>query len=469
MIEEEFVKSGMEGLDAIVRGLPKGGLIVVSGTPGTGKTAFATSLLYYGAIRCNEPGVYASLIEDEDRFYTYMKGLGYDFEKLRNENMFSYIALPTMLEPGIATGIGMVMNTIKSLGARRLVIDSYTGMSQMFKDEGEARTFLHTIISKMVKQLGCTTILIKEEKVTGEKLMYDYVDFIADGVINLEMDMTEDKRIRKLTIVKMRGSELRNPKICFSLHGGFTILPPTKMPEKPPTKKIKYPADPAGYYTTGIPDLDREIGGLPDKTTVLFEIDPKLTPREYNIVLMPLAASFILKERPCLVLPTGGVTWSILREIGKIYGLSEEHYKTYVHLITESPTGEEETNVIRMVYDEQAYPRLVKLGSSLSRKLKKPLLAAFGIDRLVSHLGEKTINIIYSMLDEARTRPGITLWLVKPTWPWIATSLAPLADMHFKITRKHGTLLLYGMKPRTPLYGIQVPEDSPIPKVIPIT
>ncbi|MEM3395041.1 MAG: hypothetical protein QXT12_03370, partial [Nitrososphaerota archaeon] len=154
---------------------------------------------------------------------------------------------------------------------------------------------------------------------------------------------------------------------------------------------------------------------------------PKLTPREYNIVLMPLAASFILKERPCLVLPTGGVTWSILSEIGRIYGLSEEHFKTYVHVITESPTGEEETNVIRMVYDEQTYPRLLKLGSSLSRKLKKPLLAAFGIDRLVNHLGEKTINIIYSMLDEARTRPGITLWLVKPTWPWIATSLAPLA------------------------------------------
>ncbi len=468
-MSEEFVKCGIESLDGLIKGLPKGGLIVISGTPGTGKTAFATSLLYYGILKCNEPGVYASLIEDEERFYTYMKTFGYDFEKLKNENKFSYLALPTMLEPGIATGIGVVINTIKSLGARRLVIDSYTAMSQMFKDESEARTFLHTIVSKMVRQVGCTTILIKEEKTPGEKTEYDYVDFIADGVISLEMDMLEDKRIRRLTIIKMRGSELRNPKICFTLHGGFTPLPPTRPPEKPPAKRVKYPADPPGGYTTGIPDLDREIGSIPDRSTILFEIDPKLTPREYNTVCMPLAASFVSKERPCLVLPTGGVTWSILQELGRIYGLAEEHFKNYIHVIAESGVPEEETNVIRLVSDEQMINRLVKLGSSLSRKFKKPIITVFGIDRLVSYFGEKTIDMIYSMQDEARNRPGINMWILKPTRPWIAGGLTPLADMYFKLLRKHGTILLYGIKPRTPLYAVQITEESPISRIIPIT
>ena len=468
-MNEEFVRCGIEGLDVLIKGLPRGGLIVLSGTPGTGKTAFATSLLYYGALRCNEPGVYASLIEDEESFYAYMRPLGYDFERLKIEKKFSYLALPTMLEPGIATGIGMVMNTIKSLGAKRLVIDSYTAMSQMFKDEGEARTFLHTIVSKMVRQLGCTTILIKEEKSPGEKIEYDYVDFIADGVISLEMDTLEEKRIRRLTIVKMRGSEIRNPKICFTLHGGFTPLPPTKLPEKPPEKRVKYPADPPGGYSTGIPELDKEIGGIPDRSTILLEIDPRLTPREYYTVGMPIAASFISKERPCLVLPSGGVTWSMLAQNAKIYGLTEEHFKNYVHFIAESGVSEEETNVIRLTSDEQMINRLVKLGTSLSRRFKRPILAVFGIDRLVGYFGEKTIDMIYSMQDEARNRPGINMWLVKPTRPWIAKSLAPLADMHLKITRRHGAILLYGMKPRTPLYAVQTAEDTPIPRIIPIT
>jgi hypothetical protein len=61
------------------------------------------------------------------------------------------------------------------------------------------------------------------------------------------------------------------------------------------------------------------------------------------------------------------------------------------------------------------------------------------------------------------------MWLAKPTRPWIAKSLAPLADMHLKITRRHGAILLYGMKPRTPLYAVQTAEDTPITKIIPIT
>jgi len=62
-------------------------------------------------------------------------------------------------------------------------------------------------------------------------------------------------------------------------------------------------------------------------------------------------------------------------------------------------------------------------------------------------------------------------WLVKPIMPWIVERLAPIADMHLKITREHGCLLLYGIKPRTPLYAIQLKPDKtpPIPDLIPVT
>jgi len=76
------VKTGIDGFGETVPGLPRGGIVIVSGNPGTGKTSFAASFVYNGAVKYREPGVYASLIEDERRFYSYMRGFGYHFEKL---------------------------------------------------------------------------------------------------------------------------------------------------------------------------------------------------------------------------------------------------------------------------------------------------------------------------------------------------------------------------------------------------
>ncbi|RLG07343.1 MAG: hypothetical protein DRN59_01405 [Thaumarchaeota archaeon] len=41
--------TGIPNFDEVFGGLPKGGLIVVAGGPGTGKTIFSASYLYYGA------------------------------------------------------------------------------------------------------------------------------------------------------------------------------------------------------------------------------------------------------------------------------------------------------------------------------------------------------------------------------------------------------------------------------------
>ncbi|RLG09286.1 MAG: hypothetical protein DRN64_04065, partial [Thaumarchaeota archaeon] len=41
-------ESGIQGLDEFIKGLPRGGLIVISGSPGTGKTAMAASFIYVG-------------------------------------------------------------------------------------------------------------------------------------------------------------------------------------------------------------------------------------------------------------------------------------------------------------------------------------------------------------------------------------------------------------------------------------
>jgi hypothetical protein len=62
------------------------------------------------------------------------------------------------------------------------------------------------------------------------------------------------------------------------------------------------------------------------------------------------------------------------------------------------------------------------------------------------------------------------MWIVKPVHPRLVRMLSPIVDMHFKIMKKHGCILLYGKKPETLLYALQPdPEKSAlILKVTPI-
>ncbi|RLG06730.1 MAG: hypothetical protein DRN59_02515 [Thaumarchaeota archaeon] len=463
-----FVKTGIEGLDEIIEGFPRGGLIVVSGAPGTGKTVFAASFIYNGIVRYGEPGVYGSMIEDERRFYEYMLRFGMDFEKLRDRGLFRYVALPTLLEPGIPSIANALLEAVEEIGARRLVIDSYTAISQMFKSEGEARVFLHTVLSKIVRELNCTTIIIKEMKTGDMGQGYSHEDFIAEGVIHLRTHRLEDKLARELTIVKLRGSELRNPDVCFTLYRGFKVLPPVRIDGNIAYRRIEYPPDPPGGYTTGIPDLDQEIGGYPDGSTILFEIDAKLTYREYSIITAPVVASYILRGRPCIIVPSGGVTVKDLVKLGKLYGVDEKYFQRYMRIVVESNVWEERlSNVIRIKPDEEVGRRLSEVVESLIKEFGKPPIRVYGVDRIVRLYGEKAIDLLHTAQDRIRRRGGLALWLLKPVKPWLSEMLAPIADIHLKIMRRHGCILLYGIKPRTPLYAVRL-SDSPIPKIIPI-
>jgi len=457
------VKTGIDGFDEIVPGFLSGGIVTVSGSPGTGKTSFAASFIYNGAVKYGEPGVYASLIEDENRFYEYMQGFGYDFKELEEKGLFRYIALPTLLQEGVSASISMVLEIVESIKARRLVIDSYTALSQMFRSQAEARTFLHTLISRIVKQLECTTILIKEEQ--AEKEEYGFEDFVADAVIHLKTGRLEDKLIRELTIVKLRGSEVRLPDACFTLHGGFKVIKPLKIGEA--KRRYEPPPDPPGGYTTGIPSLDREIGGFRDGSIILLEVDPKLAPRgEYHLILAPMAVSYVKKGRPCLIVPPGGISSKDIRGIAFRYGVSEEEYRRFVKVVEverlKPPIAKDRAALV------EQFTGFLK---SLERKSGKPPLKLIGMDRAAYLMGEEVLPVIHRAVDELRERGGLAIWITKPTYPWMTERLAPLADIHLKIMRKHGGILLYGIKPRTPLYAVQPDPtgETLTPEIISIT
>ena len=58
MPEPDLLKTGIKGLDEVLfGGVPRGNIILVAGTAGTGKTTLGVEFVYRGAREFNEPGV----------------------------------------------------------------------------------------------------------------------------------------------------------------------------------------------------------------------------------------------------------------------------------------------------------------------------------------------------------------------------------------------------------------------------
>jgi len=207
---EQFISTGVDGLDYILGGFPKGSLIILAGNPGTGKTILSAKFLYHGAVEYNESGVYFSSAESKEVFFKTMKIYGFDFEKLEREGKFNFLdflaakeKLSNMLvlkEPAAHVIINEIIEAVDMVRAKRLVIDSFTALAQSFKDLDEVRMVTNRVLSRVIRRMGCTTILIEEVPYGEQRIGFGVEEFIADGVLVLRTSEFEGYRLRELEI-----------------------------------------------------------------------------------------------------------------------------------------------------------------------------------------------------------------------------------------------------------------------------
>jgi circadian clock protein KaiC len=224
------VPTGIEGFDSVVEGgIPKGSLVLITGSPGSGKTIFSARYLYYGASKIDEPSLHVSFAENRETFLANMRRMGMDFEKYEQDGKFRFTDLITVTDKGVADVLTGILEEIDQLKAKRLVIDSFSTLAQAFKEPIDARIVLHTILSKMVRQAGCTALLVVETPTGRKGLGLGVEEFVADGVINLRKGEIDGRRYREIELSKLRGTEISQPRYVFTMNGGFRVCAPFSL------------------------------------------------------------------------------------------------------------------------------------------------------------------------------------------------------------------------------------------------
>ena len=473
----ERIPTGIDGLDKIIEGgLPRDSLILLAGNPGAGKTVFSAQYLAKGA-ELNEPGVYASFAEGKEAFMKNLsRHLGVDFKRLEVDGKFKFLDFTAMKEEGISAILEAILSEVQALKARRLVIDSFSAMAQAFKEPIEVRIVINVVLGKIVRQMDCTTVMVEEVPIGKSKIGFGMEEFVADGVVTLRAGELEGRLLRDLELVKLRGTELKERRLVFTLKGGFKAFPPfTPRPiEKP--KRFQPISDPPDKYSTGSRDLDEALGGGVSRgSTILLEVDEKISTLEYHLFVALMATNLALQGRGVVIVPSSGVDPGMMHKYIDVYGGTEEEFSRYVRIImAKSLTPPKDRPNVIVVKGEdwrEDLDKAVKMSEELTAETGQPNLSIVGTDTLITLYGEERCEEILNLsATEARRVGAAVIAIVKAGRRELAIKFSPIADVYLRLAREHGCLLLYGIKPRTGLYAVEmdVSKGYPLPKLTPI-
>ncbi|MEM3467153.1 MAG: ATPase domain-containing protein, partial [Candidatus Jordarchaeales archaeon] len=377
------VPTGVSGLDELISGgFPRGSLIVLAGNPGTGKTIFSATFIYNGIVNCGERGIYVSFAENREAFLGNMLSLGLDFERLEEEGMFRFLDMVTAREEAMPTVMETILNEVSRIGARRLVIDSFSAMAQAFKDPQDARIILHTVLSRITRLMGCTTILIVEAPYGENRMGLGIEEFVADGIILLRRTRMDGRLLRDLEILKMRGTPTPENQAVFTLKDGFKVFPPFKPKPIEKPRRFQPQPDTEEYFSTGSPSLDEMLGGgYPRGSPVLIEIGENVSTLQYHLIAAPTAWNFATQGRSVIIIPSVGVDYNLLMKRAEEGGLTSDEINDLLRVYVKGYPGiklEPYVVVFKGENISEDYARYMDVERELMERTGQPVLRITG-------------------------------------------------------------------------------------------
>ena len=228
----ERIKTYIPGFDQHVNGgFVKNSVNLLSGGPGTGKTVFALQFLYDGVQKNNENGLFVSFEEEFDNLIGDAKVFNWDFEKLQQEGKCVFLSCKPLEEPNLQT---KMQELIQKYKVKRVVIDSISIFSMMFKDDAYRIRKEFYKLARFLKDQDCTILLTAE--ISGEaplditsgggSLSRDgIIEFIADSVITLHNSGIGGEGDRAIRVLKMRRTaHTKGPLPMHITDSGMEVL-----------------------------------------------------------------------------------------------------------------------------------------------------------------------------------------------------------------------------------------------------
>jgi len=213
-VQIERVKTYIQNFDDVLGGgIPKGQVVLLTGTPGTMKSSVSYSIIYQNALQNHIKSVYMTLEQSRDNLLQQMNAMGMDKEEVKEYvHILDLGLIRKSLSQLSAKGtwlqvFKMYAESLKhSLGYEILVVDSLDVL-EMAAQMGDNRRSDLFFLFEWLRSLGITTFLLSET--SPDKMFENKYDegYLADGVISLKLhELGETDIQRRIRAVKLRST-----------------------------------------------------------------------------------------------------------------------------------------------------------------------------------------------------------------------------------------------------------------------
>jgi circadian clock protein KaiC len=256
--------TGVPGLDSIIEGgLLSGGVYMVQGPPGAGKTILANQICYHHAR--DERTVYVTLLaESHARMIGHLRRMAFYRGELVGDALVYHSGYKVLQSDGLAGLARMLRSSVAERSASLLVVDGIVTAGEIAHSPQQFKEFVHEV-QTFSSHLGCTTLLLSSSDSPGVQAEQT----IVDGILELSDDLNGLRSLRHVQVRKMRGThqirgrhtvEITDQGIIVHarFEAGLDRNPGTQVPGGP-------------RRAFGIEKLDRMLsGGVPSGSVTML-------------------------------------------------------------------------------------------------------------------------------------------------------------------------------------------------------
>ncbi len=249
------VLTGIPGLDiALGGGLLRGGLYLVEGQPGAGKTILGNQLAF-AHVAAGGRAVYVTLLtEAHSRMIGHLRPLAFYDEAVVGDGLVYLSGMGPLDEGGLPALLTLLHTSLRERRATLLVVDGLAIVAENAEAEIPLRRFMVTLQS-YIESIGGVALLLGRPLAGRDDLTYTMVD----GVLALQREAVDVEVLRTAEVVKLWGSAHLRGRHAYAITDVEIVLYPRTEARYATPDPAGGPFAPAG--SLGLPRLDAMLGG----------------------------------------------------------------------------------------------------------------------------------------------------------------------------------------------------------------